>query len=43
MIEDSGYRNYLENVNKVYEGSGTQIVSNCLADFIGKGLESSEW
>jgi hypothetical protein len=39
MIEDSGYLNYLENVNKVYEGTGTQIISNCLADFIGKGLE----
>ena len=39
MIEDSGYLNYLENVNKVYEGSGTQIISNCLADFIGKNLE----
>jgi hypothetical protein len=39
MIEDSGYRNYLENVNRPYTGTGSQIVSNCISEFVGKKLE----
>ena len=38
LIEDSGYRNYLENVNRPYSGTGSQIIANCISEFLGKKL-----
>ena len=38
MIEDSGYRNYLENINRPYTGSGSQIIANCISEFLDKKL-----
>ena len=39
MIEDFAYRNYLENVNKAFNGTGTQIIEDCIDEFLGKTLD----
>ena len=39
LIEDHGYRNYLENVNRPYEGNATRIIEDCIQEFLDKKLE----
>ena len=39
IIEDHGYRNYLENVNRPYEGNATKIIEDCIKEFLDKELE----
>ena len=39
LIEDHAYRNYLENVNRPYEGNATKIIEDCIKEFLDKELE----